>query len=315
MPKQPLVSIVLQTFNRRRMLEDALGSARGQTYKNIEILIGDNCSEDGTESFCREQEKFDSRIKYYRHSENIGMVGNANFLLDKVTGEYFIFLNDDDWLDLDYVEKCVNYICDKPDYSMVCPSTILYQNRYSDEKTTSEKICIKTRLNSEDVLKRLTNYLINQDELEMSSGCFRTSVLRQIKKFEGQYIRDRYNEDIILEMKFLAAGKCKMLDSTHMNKREDGHSKDLNSTNSVYNANRINLKNVTHKRCKIFAKAVMRDKYFKSVLGNIRCKRLAAQIYFILAMHYSRGIFKPLKIYYRTKGFLNLCWNYFRMFN
>ena len=314
MSKQPLVTIVLQTYNRRRMLEDALKSAREQTYKNIEILIGDNCSEDDTENFCTEQTKTDSRIKYFRHSENIGMVGNANFLLDRVSGEYFIFLNDDDWLDSDYVEKCINYIIDKPDYSMVCPSTVLYQNRYADDKVASVKKCHITRLNSNNIIKRLTNYLINQDELEMSSGCFRTSVLKLIKKTEGQYIRDRYNEDIVLEMKFLAAGKCKMLYKTHMNKRDGGYSREVNSSNNVYAANNINLKNVTHKRCKIFAKAIFKDKFFAQVLGNIKSKNLAMQIYFILARHYARGIYKPMILYYRIKNSLILSWNFFRLF-
>ena len=197
---------------------------------------------------------------------------------------------------------------------MVCPSTVLYQNRYANDKVASVKKCHITRLNSNNIIKRLTNYLINQDELEMSSGCFRTSVLKLIKKTEGQYIRDRYNEDIVLEMKFLAAGKCKMLYKTHMNKRDGGYSREVNSSNNVYAANNINLKNVTHKRCKIFAKAIFKDKFFAYVLGNIRSKYLAMQIYFILARHYARGIYKPLILYYRIKNSLILGWNFFRLF-
>ena len=67
MDNKPLVTIILQTYNRRNTLETALNSATGQTYGNIEILIGDNCSEDGTEEYCRQETAKDSRIKYFRH--------------------------------------------------------------------------------------------------------------------------------------------------------------------------------------------------------------------------------------------------------
>lgn len=310
MADNPLVTIVLQTYNRRKMLEDALESAINQTYKNIEILIGDNCSEDDTEQYCVDMTKNDSRIKYFRHKENIGMVGNANFLLDRISGEYFIFLNDDDWLDLDYVEKSIEFIKDKPEYSMVCPSTMLYSKRFEKSGNERGRKCKTARLNGDTVLDRLKEYIKHQDSLEMSSGCFRTSILREIKEAEGQYIVDRYNEDIVLIMKFLVKGKCKMLSKTHMNKRDGGYSRDLTTFHMVYKEIDVTEKTLTKKRCIIFSEAISNDKYFTNVLGEEGAKKLARQIYLSLESFYCVGRFSIKKIIINIFSTLKLICRY-----
>ena len=310
MTKKPLVTIVLQTYNRRKMLEDALESAVNQTYENIEILVGDNCSEDDTEKYCLDEAKKDTRIKYFRHKENIGMVGNANFLLDRVSGEYFIFLNDDDWLDLDYVEKCINFINNKPDYSMVCPSTMLYSKRFEKSGKERGRKCKIARLNSKRVFNRLIEYIKWQDSLEMSSGCFRTSILKQIKEAEGQYIVDRYNEDIILIMKFLAKGKCKMLSQTHLNKRDGGYSRDLTTFQMVYREFDVTAKNLGKKRCIIFSEAIGSDKYFTEILGEKESKKLARRIYLSLESHYCVGRYSIKRLISNILATIRLMYRY-----
>lgn len=102
----PLVSIGIPTFNRADgFLIDAIKSATGQTYSNIEIIIGDNCSEDHTESLV--QSIGDPRIRYFRHDQNIGPENNFNFCLNQAKGAYFLLLHDDDLIDKDYIETCL----------------------------------------------------------------------------------------------------------------------------------------------------------------------------------------------------------------
>ena len=131
------------------------------------------------------------------------MVGNANFLSERAAGKYTIYLNDDDWLDNDYVEKCVEFLENNPDYSMVSPSSILYPYNYFDFAKKIGKKCKVVKLDNNSIHNRLKTYLKNQDKIEMATGCFRTSILEDIKNVEGQYIIDRYNEDIIFFMKLL----------------------------------------------------------------------------------------------------------------
>ncbi len=111
-----LVTIALPTYNRAgSYLKPSLDSLIGQTYKNVEILISDNASEDDTEAVCREYEMHDPRIKYFRRTENIGPWGNANFFRSKVGGEYFLQASDDDIWEPTFLEKCVKLLEANPD--------------------------------------------------------------------------------------------------------------------------------------------------------------------------------------------------------
>lgn len=105
----PLVSIGIPTYNRANSyLKYALGCAVRQTYENIEIIVSDNCSPDNTESVVKEFG--DSRIRYYRQTENIGPVNNRNFCLEQSRGKYFVMLLDDDFIDDDFVATCMDAV-------------------------------------------------------------------------------------------------------------------------------------------------------------------------------------------------------------
>ncbi len=108
-PANPLVSIGIPTYNRANSyLKHALRSAVNQTYKNVEIIVSDNCSADDTESAVKEFN--DSRIRYYRQKENIGAVPNCNFCLEQSQGKYFLALYDDDLIDDDFISTCMEAV-------------------------------------------------------------------------------------------------------------------------------------------------------------------------------------------------------------
>ncbi len=110
MNANPLVTIAIPTYNRARaFLPQALHCAVAQTYKNIEIFVSDNCSEDETESVVKSLG--DNRIRYHKQPENVGYLRNANFCLEQARGEYFLLLFDDDLIDQDFVECCMNAAC------------------------------------------------------------------------------------------------------------------------------------------------------------------------------------------------------------
>jgi glycosyltransferase involved in cell wall biosynthesis len=85
-----------------------LRSAVSQKYKNIEIIVSNNCSPDDTESVVKEFG--DPRIRYYRQKENIGPVNNRNFCLEQSRGEYFLMLLDDDVIDDDFIYACMDAV-------------------------------------------------------------------------------------------------------------------------------------------------------------------------------------------------------------
>ena len=71
---EPLVSIGVPVYNGEKGLALALDSLLCQNYKNLEIIISDNCSTDNTSDICKQYASKDSRITYYRFEENKGSI-------------------------------------------------------------------------------------------------------------------------------------------------------------------------------------------------------------------------------------------------
>lgn len=106
---RPLVSVLIPTYNRPDYLRYALESAIKQSYKNVEILIGDNSSS-SLEAAEIVKSLNDSRIKYVYHSQNLGMVGNNIFLIKESAGDYIAILHDDDIWYPDFLEKNISVL-------------------------------------------------------------------------------------------------------------------------------------------------------------------------------------------------------------
>lgn len=102
----PLVSIGIPTFNRPESLRRSLDCISQQTYPNLEIIVSDNASPgDETRSVVEDCMAKDGRIRYFRQSSNLGPVANFQFVLDAATGEYFMWMSDDDWRAPSYIEE------------------------------------------------------------------------------------------------------------------------------------------------------------------------------------------------------------------
>ena len=117
----PLVTVIIPTFNRPKYFREALDSALAQTYKNIEIVISDNSTEDDTEILMRDYH--DARIKYFRH-KNFNADDNWNFARDynNPAAEYVNWLLDDDLFYPTKIEKMIEVYRNNPDVSLVTSS-------------------------------------------------------------------------------------------------------------------------------------------------------------------------------------------------
>ncbi len=103
----PAVSICIPTYNYGRYLSDALDSALAQTFADIEIVVVDNCSDDGTPELVSEYCRRDGRVVFHRNAGNIGMTGNFNRAMELARGKYVKFLCADDVLASGCVERLV----------------------------------------------------------------------------------------------------------------------------------------------------------------------------------------------------------------
>lgn len=105
----PLVTIAIPTYNRADgYLAEALESALAQTYAPLEILVSDNCSTDGTADLVRSYD--DPRIRYVHHETNLGAFGNFEYCVEAARGDFFLMLHDDDRVDPDMVETCMQAV-------------------------------------------------------------------------------------------------------------------------------------------------------------------------------------------------------------
>ena len=117
-----VVSILIPVFNRKIYIGDCIQSALDQTYQNIEIVVVDNASEDGTWEVCREYASRDSRVCVFRNGTNIGPVLNWKRCFDKAQGLYGKILFSDDLMAPDYLEKTLPFLQDS-DVGFVFSST------------------------------------------------------------------------------------------------------------------------------------------------------------------------------------------------
>lgn len=97
MQNEPLVSVIIPTYNRGQLILDSINSVLNQTYKNIELIVVDDCSTDDTEKTVKSID--DSRIKYIKLEKNSGACVARNKGIEISRGEFIAFNDSDDlWL-------------------------------------------------------------------------------------------------------------------------------------------------------------------------------------------------------------------------
>lgn len=106
----PRVSIGLPVYNGENYLEEAIESILQQTFEDIELIISDNASTDGTAQICRHYAGLDKRVRYHRLPKNLGAAANFNEVFKLASGEYFKWAAHDDRLAPGFVGMCVDVL-------------------------------------------------------------------------------------------------------------------------------------------------------------------------------------------------------------
>lgn len=182
MSVHPRVSIGLPVYNGEQFLEQALDSLLLQTYDNFEIIISDNASTDRTAEICTAYCARDSRIRYYRNPENIGVDRNFNRTFQLATGEYFRWSAADDLSAPKLLERCVAILDAEPSVVLCYP-----KSRYVDENANFIRDYEdQLHLDQATPNERLAVYLENIDMCNAVFGLIRSDVLRQTDLF-GAY--------------------------------------------------------------------------------------------------------------------------------
>jgi glycosyltransferase involved in cell wall biosynthesis len=149
----PLVSIVIPTYNYGRYLSRAIKSCLLQSYKNLEIIVVDDGSTDNTREILRDM---DNKV-LYTYQENKGVSAARNKGLELTTGTFITFLDADDYLTEDSIESRLGILMDKSDIQFVISET--YSKNISNDtlsyRPASKKDFITDRLHEALLLRRI----------------------------------------------------------------------------------------------------------------------------------------------------------------
>jgi glycosyltransferase involved in cell wall biosynthesis len=115
----PLLSIGVPTYNGAKRIHKALNSIWNSGYPNLEVIICDNCSTDNTQEICEQTAREHPEVRYIRHKENLGILRNFEFALEQATGQYFMWVADDDIIEPGVLTRYVEFLEANREYSLV----------------------------------------------------------------------------------------------------------------------------------------------------------------------------------------------------
>jgi glycosyltransferase involved in cell wall biosynthesis len=145
--ENPVVSVILPTYNRCNLLQKAIDSVYDQSFTDWEIIVIDSQSTDGTNFFMSKLVKKDDRIKYFDIPKKKTFIISEylNFGIEISRGKYLARLDDDDvWCDRDKLKEQVEFLDSNPEYVLVGGGSILVDandnemNRYIKKETDSK---------------------------------------------------------------------------------------------------------------------------------------------------------------------------------
>ena len=154
MSKQPLVSVVITTYNRVHKVSRCIDSVLEQDYENFEIIVVDDCSTDNTEEFFKQN--YINKVKYIRHKFNQGVQFASNTGYRHAGGKYVSFIGDDDrWSDKQKLKEQVKIFENDRFYKYGIVTTdvkIITKEKSYKKNIKKPKNLIKHRLRANSII-------------------------------------------------------------------------------------------------------------------------------------------------------------------
>lgn len=172
----PLVSIVIPVYNREVFVKEAIDSALGQTYSNVEVIVVDNCSTDHTWDVINSCQS--DKVRVYRNDTNIGPVLNWKRGIELSRGEYVKLLFSDDMISENYVEESLKCF-DKETAFVLSP-----EHKLINGEITSQRRYKKKKYTSKEYIRRL--YVLYSKEFPVSPG----AALFRKKDIESSFVTE-----------------------------------------------------------------------------------------------------------------------------
>jgi glycosyltransferase involved in cell wall biosynthesis len=213
---EPLVSVGIPTYERAGKLARAVESVLAQTHAQIELVISDNASADGTRELCEQLAAHDARVRYLRSPVNRGPTVNFNTLFGEMRGDYVMLLSDDDWLETGYVESCLAELRAHPELVLACGRASYVR----EGKVVKRGVAMQLREPSAP--QRVLHYLREVDENGVFYGLMGRDVLQRAAP-----LRNVLGNDWLLAAGVAAQGEVATIEAAQINRELDGTSADF----------------------------------------------------------------------------------------
>ena len=173
------ISVIVAVYNTEEYLDRCLESLLNQTYKNMELVIVEDCSTDSSRKLLKKY-KGNKNIKVFYNRENRGLSYSRNYGLKKSTGDFIGYIDSDDYVEPDYYEKLMSSIKDNKSDIAICDIKLV------DEQTNKIQRC-KCYANDFDVYSVVNNGFA-------ASACNKLFKRKNIEKYP--FAEGKVNEDI-----------------------------------------------------------------------------------------------------------------------
>ncbi len=157
------VSIIIPVYNAEKFLEKCLDSIINQTYKNIEIICINDDSTDNSEKILKQYQLKDNRI-IFKTIENGGLTRARNTGIKEATGEFFMFVDSDDYIESNMVEKMLNTINKEKADVVRCTNFLENQDGEIlkiEDFSIRNKLLTKQEINEEIISKIIDGELLS----------------------------------------------------------------------------------------------------------------------------------------------------------
>jgi len=190
---QPLVSIVFTSYNHAEFLKQALDGLVNQSYSNIEIIIIDDCSTDGSQEILKEYQSIEN-IKLILKEENSGSyVLASNFGATFAKGDYILFAQCDDFSELNQIELLIKSAGENPSCGVIFSSSnlvdekgIVFSNDYEGREKKFKKLVDRTPIISGEVM---TSFLTFSCVLpNLSAALIQHDLFKKVKGLSDSFI-------------------------------------------------------------------------------------------------------------------------------
>ena len=180
-----MISVIVPVYNVEKYLEECLDSIQNQTYTDIEVILVNDGSTDNSEVICEKYCEQDNRFKLI-NQKNQGQSGARNVGVEASTGEFIAFVDSDDIIKRNYLEKLMQYMTEEVD--IVESKFTVQKNKFLAEMLGESTILFEG--NSQEAVKIFPNHVLSVNPV---TKLYRRSIVEAVPYIEGFIFEDIYS--------------------------------------------------------------------------------------------------------------------------